>query len=186
MMKEVLIGLAPRWSRPGDKIFILRGGKVPVILRGAKGDGLYQFIGEAYVHGAMYGHMFNLTRCENLLIPRLSFLCTAMTASSLQADQYQCPKTAKPSEGFDSGCVRPRTKNHHNSSPACYSCKKVPGSGGGWIGFETLVISGRAAFGSSDAGWRRSYFFCSECCLYVCTQSQHCLARSNRHGTPWV
>ncbi|KAL1873037.1 hypothetical protein Daus18300_004179 [Diaporthe australafricana] len=68
MTKEVLIGLAPRWARPGDKIFILRGGKVPVILRGAKVDGLYQFIGEAYVHGAMYGHMFNLNRCEKLLI----------------------------------------------------------------------------------------------------------------------
>lgn len=63
-----LIGLAPRWAHVGDQIFILRGGKVPVILRRAGDDGMYQFIGEAYVHGAMHGEMFDLEKCENILI----------------------------------------------------------------------------------------------------------------------
>lgn len=63
-----LIGLTPRWAVPGDQIFILRGGKVPVILRGTKHDGMYQFIGEAYVHGAMHGEMFELQKCKELLI----------------------------------------------------------------------------------------------------------------------
>lgn len=63
-----LIGLAPRWALPGDEMFILLGGKVPVILRKTRDDGPYQLVGEAYVHGAMHGEMFDLQQCEKLLI----------------------------------------------------------------------------------------------------------------------
>ncbi|KAG8157462.1 hypothetical protein KVR01_012846 [Diaporthe batatas] len=63
-----LVGLAPRWSALGDEIFVLRGGKVPVLLRRDGDSGPYQFVGEAYVHGAMEGDMFDLHKCENLLI----------------------------------------------------------------------------------------------------------------------
>lgn len=63
-----LIGLVPRWAVPGDEIFILNGGNVPVILRRTMDDGPYQFIGEAYVHGAMHGELFDLQQCKKLLI----------------------------------------------------------------------------------------------------------------------
>lgn len=63
-----LIGLAPRWAKPGDEIFILQGGKVPMILRRYGSDGPYQFIGEAYVHGAMHGEMFDLQKCKKIPI----------------------------------------------------------------------------------------------------------------------
>lgn len=63
-----LIGLAPRWARSGDEIFIPWGGKVPLILRRTTKDGPYQFIGEAYVHGAMHGENFDLQKCEKILI----------------------------------------------------------------------------------------------------------------------
>lgn len=62
------MALAPRWAVPGDEISILQGGKVPMILRRDASDGLYQFIGEAYVHGAMHGEMFELQKCKELLI----------------------------------------------------------------------------------------------------------------------
>lgn len=63
-----LIGLAPRWAIPGDEIFILQGGKVPMILRRDGSDGPYQFIGEAYIHGAMHGEMFDLQKCKKILV----------------------------------------------------------------------------------------------------------------------
>lgn len=65
-----LIGLAPPWALPGDRIFILQGGKVPVILRRTTGsdNGPHQFIGEAYVHGAMHGEMFDVQQCEMVQI----------------------------------------------------------------------------------------------------------------------
>jgi hypothetical protein len=39
---------------PGDQVWVLKGGDVPLILRPVK-DGRYRLIGEAYVHGIMRG-----------------------------------------------------------------------------------------------------------------------------------
>ncbi|KAI0377172.1 heterokaryon incompatibility protein-domain-containing protein [Hypomontagnella monticulosa] len=55
--KNGLVGLAPPDSVPGDRVALLQAGRVPVVLR-QDGDG-YRLIGEAYVHGAMYGEMFD-------------------------------------------------------------------------------------------------------------------------------
>ncbi|XXH02510.1 hypothetical protein Hte_008886 [Hypoxylon texense] len=55
--KNGLVGLAPPGSVPGDRIALLQSGRVPVALR-PDVDG-YRLIGEAYVHGAMYGEMFD-------------------------------------------------------------------------------------------------------------------------------
>ncbi|KAI0203287.1 heterokaryon incompatibility protein-domain-containing protein [Astrocystis sublimbata] len=59
-----LIGLVPPNSAPGDRLALLHGGKVPVVLR-ENVDG-YQFVGEAYLHGAMYGEMMDAQ--ESVLI----------------------------------------------------------------------------------------------------------------------
>lgn len=55
--KNGLVGLAPPDSVPGDRLALLQAGRVPVVLR-QDVDG-YRLIGEAYVHGAMYGEMFD-------------------------------------------------------------------------------------------------------------------------------
>ncbi|MCJ1420187.1 hypothetical protein MMC32_006544 [Xylographa parallela] len=47
------MGLCPRNTQQGDKIFILLGGNMPAVLRLVKGG--YQFIGFAYVYGLMDG-----------------------------------------------------------------------------------------------------------------------------------
>ena len=52
-----LVGLAPPDSVPGDRVALLQGGRVPVVLR-QDVDG-YRLVGEAYVHGAMYGKMMD-------------------------------------------------------------------------------------------------------------------------------
>ena len=51
--KTDLMGMAAQTSEPGDLICILLGCWMPVVLRPK--DGHYIYIGEAYVHGYMYG-----------------------------------------------------------------------------------------------------------------------------------
>jgi len=48
------LGMGPISSQVGDEIWVLKGSRVPFILR-RKGTGQYQLIGEAYVHGIMHG-----------------------------------------------------------------------------------------------------------------------------------
>ncbi|KAK3714255.1 hypothetical protein LTR37_007841 [Vermiconidia calcicola] len=48
------IGLGPTEIEPGDKIFIILGHKVPIILRDA-GNGELRIVGDAYVYGLMDG-----------------------------------------------------------------------------------------------------------------------------------
>ncbi|RYN85651.1 hypothetical protein AA0119_g11368 [Alternaria tenuissima] len=54
------MGLGPRCMQPEDIVVVLRGGHIPYILR-KKVDG-YQLIGQAYVHGIMYGEAVELDR----------------------------------------------------------------------------------------------------------------------------
>lgn len=39
-------------------VVVLYGAKVPSVLRPARQEGEYYFVGECYVHGAMYGEAF--------------------------------------------------------------------------------------------------------------------------------
>jgi hypothetical protein len=56
-------GLAPDHAEEGDIAVIFSGAKFPYILRNLK-DGTYQFIGEAYVHGIMYGDLMSRNETE--------------------------------------------------------------------------------------------------------------------------
>lgn len=48
------LGIGPASMREGDQVWILRGAKVPFILR-PQVDGQFCLVGEAYVHGIMHG-----------------------------------------------------------------------------------------------------------------------------------
>jgi hypothetical protein len=48
------LGLGPVSSDIGDELWILRGARMPFVLR-RRDDRQYQLIGEAYVHGIMHG-----------------------------------------------------------------------------------------------------------------------------------
>lgn len=52
-------GWAPDQARPGDKLCILNGLAVPLILR-AKDSGRFEIIGDAYVHGIMDGEVVDM------------------------------------------------------------------------------------------------------------------------------
>ena len=56
--------LVPAESKVGDKVAILKGGKLPLIMR-AKGN-VYRLIGESYVHGIMNGEAWDRGLCEKL------------------------------------------------------------------------------------------------------------------------
>jgi hypothetical protein len=48
--------LVPSGTKVGDKIMIVRGYHIPLVLRRVAGqDDCFHLIGDAYVHGAMYG-----------------------------------------------------------------------------------------------------------------------------------
>ena len=55
---SALVGLAPSHVEIGDVICIFLGGLVPYILR-REYDEVYSLVGEAYVHGIMYGEYMN-------------------------------------------------------------------------------------------------------------------------------
>jgi hypothetical protein len=57
---EGYLGLGPRCMQPEDIVVVLRGGILPFILP-KKADG-YWFIGEAYMHGIMYGEAVQIHR----------------------------------------------------------------------------------------------------------------------------
>lgn len=48
------LGIGPRSLEPGDGVFVLRGGRVPFILRKVDGN-KFSIVGECFVHGVMHG-----------------------------------------------------------------------------------------------------------------------------------
>ncbi|KXX75413.1 Heterokaryon incompatibility protein 6, OR allele [Madurella mycetomatis] len=62
--------LLPKATETGDRIYLVKGGRVPVVLRPRNdGDQEYmEFIGEAYVHGIMDGELFDEGKCVEIRI----------------------------------------------------------------------------------------------------------------------
>ncbi|KAK8038464.1 hypothetical protein PG993_006875 [Apiospora rasikravindrae] len=53
------VGMAPKASRQGDSIFLLKGCNAPLVLR-PNGDGTYDLVGVIYVHGIMNGEAMEM------------------------------------------------------------------------------------------------------------------------------
>lgn len=62
--KGTYIGLGPKDLQTGDCLALLEGGKVPYVLR--RNGQTFNFVGECYVHGIMFGERFDATRCEQI------------------------------------------------------------------------------------------------------------------------
>jgi hypothetical protein len=53
------LAIVPLSTRVGDEVWILFNGRTPYVLRKIDGqEDCYQFVGETYVHGFMYGELF--------------------------------------------------------------------------------------------------------------------------------
>ncbi|KAE9363365.1 HET-domain-containing protein [Stipitochalara longipes BDJ] len=65
--KKGYIGLVSGDVRNGDEIWLLEGSKVPLIIRNQT-EGYNQLIGDAYIHGIMYGEAFKIDDCKDLML----------------------------------------------------------------------------------------------------------------------
>jgi len=63
------LGLGSCTSKVGDQVYSLLGGNTPFVLRPSK-DGVFQFVGECYVHGIMDGELFSFWNTKNHAIPK--------------------------------------------------------------------------------------------------------------------
>lgn len=62
-------GFGPANVARGDKIAILKGSKVPLILRPSESEeGAFRLIGDAYVHGIMQGEAYNENACSPIVL----------------------------------------------------------------------------------------------------------------------
>jgi hypothetical protein len=53
--KGVLLGIGPESLKKGDKVWVIAGADVPMVLRQGGGEGEWSLVGECYVHGIMEG-----------------------------------------------------------------------------------------------------------------------------------
>ncbi|KAL1881393.1 hypothetical protein VTK73DRAFT_4153 [Phialemonium thermophilum] len=65
--KKGYLCLLPKGTVIGDQVFLLKGGRVPVVLRSLE-NGSFSLVGEAYIHGAMDGKMFKEDACVEVKI----------------------------------------------------------------------------------------------------------------------
>ena len=65
---EACLCLLPAGARAGDRVWLVRGGGVPLVLRPRGGGDGWEFVGEAYVHGIMYGEGFRDGDCMDICI----------------------------------------------------------------------------------------------------------------------
>ncbi|KAH6874559.1 hypothetical protein B0T10DRAFT_465617 [Thelonectria olida] len=56
LSSQGFVGLCPSHVQPGDEICVMLGAEALTLLR-PRGDGSYSVVGEAYVHGIMFGEM---------------------------------------------------------------------------------------------------------------------------------
>ena len=63
---EGYIGLVPAKTRPGDYVWLLKGGNVPFVIR--EESGIKRLVGGAYIHGIMKGEAFDEGKCEDIEI----------------------------------------------------------------------------------------------------------------------
>ena len=54
-MKTGHIGWVPGHAKPGDKIAVIHGCTVPVVLRAMEGGSIHQIIGSGIIYGLMEG-----------------------------------------------------------------------------------------------------------------------------------
>ncbi|TGJ85655.1 hypothetical protein E0Z10_g3126 [Xylaria hypoxylon] len=66
------LALVPEAAEKRDRIFLVEGGMVPLVLREEQSEGTtekrYRLVGEAYVHGVMNGEAFKKEKCTTLTI----------------------------------------------------------------------------------------------------------------------
>jgi hypothetical protein len=58
------LALVPVHARAHDKIALFRGGAMPLVIRERRSDGLWDMVGDAYLHGVMMGEVYEDSLCR--------------------------------------------------------------------------------------------------------------------------
>ncbi|KAF2964103.1 hypothetical protein GQX73_g9476 [Xylaria multiplex] len=66
--KSGYIGLGPRLTKEGDRVFLVKGSRAPLMLRPRPQNGKWELLGDCYVHGIMQGEAFDETRCGTFTV----------------------------------------------------------------------------------------------------------------------
>jgi hypothetical protein len=61
--KKGYLGWTPPHARTGDRVCLFADGRAPFLIRD-KTDGTYELVGDAYIHGIMYGEGLNHEGCD--------------------------------------------------------------------------------------------------------------------------
>lgn len=59
-----MVGTGPLEMRTGDRVFLLDGVPVPMVLRPSAGEDTFRVLGAALVHGAMHGEQFDKSKLK--------------------------------------------------------------------------------------------------------------------------
>lgn len=62
------LALVPANAQKGDSVALLAGGPVPCILRQKQIESRWELVGDAYVHGIMYGEKWDESECQSIEI----------------------------------------------------------------------------------------------------------------------
>jgi hypothetical protein len=62
------VTLLPGGARAGDQIALLSGSKVPYVIRKEEEEGVWSLVGEAYVHGIMFGEAWKEETCHDICL----------------------------------------------------------------------------------------------------------------------
>jgi len=63
------IGLGPRGAREGDRVFLVKGCRTPLVLRPrGEVEEEWELVGDCYVHGIMRGEAFEEGRCQAFVV----------------------------------------------------------------------------------------------------------------------
>ncbi|KAI3323029.1 heterokaryon incompatibility protein-domain-containing protein [Xylariaceae sp. AK1471] len=66
--KSGYIGLGPRLTQEGDRVFLVKGSRTPLLLRPQQQNGTWELLGDCYVHGIMQAEAFDETKCETFVV----------------------------------------------------------------------------------------------------------------------
>ena len=60
------LGLAPDLAEEGDCVVLVKGGRVPLVLRRIDKGERWELVGDSYVYGIMHGERFEKGRCVDI------------------------------------------------------------------------------------------------------------------------
>jgi hypothetical protein len=73
------LGMGPAIAEEGDYIVLVQGARIPLVVRSR--EGMWELVGDAYVHGMMGGELWNEEKCQRMCFCSVSTIYTPYTVN---------------------------------------------------------------------------------------------------------